>query len=198
MTYYQWFESPLGPLLLTSDGQSLTGLYLQGQKYFPSLGPTWQEQPQVSPFPQAQEQLAAYFAGQRHNFDLPLNAQGTDFQQRVWQGLGQIPFGETRSYQALAKLIGQPQAVRAVGAANGRNPIAIIVPCHRVIARNGQLTGYAGGLDRKRWLLHHERAAIATDSPSPPTQLELLSTGKQSLPPVESLVDWSIYPGKER
>lgn len=102
-------------------------------------------------------QLGAYFAGDQRTFDLPLDARGTDFQKSVWAELSRIPFGETRSYADLARAIGRPSAVRAVGAANGRNPISIVIPCHRVIGTNGALTGFAGGLEAKRALLTHER-----------------------------------------
>lgn len=105
---------------------------------------------------QAKSQLAEYFAGQRQTFDLPLAPQGTEFQQRVWQALQTIPYGQLASYQDMARQIKHPKAMRAVGAANGKNPISIMVPCHRVIGANGSLTGYAGGLERKRWLLQHE------------------------------------------
>ncbi|MBE7383143.1 MAG: methylated-DNA--[protein]-cysteine S-methyltransferase [Leptolyngbya sp. SIO1E4] len=158
MIYYTWIESPLGALLLTANARSLTGLYLQGQKYFPEQTPDWHKAEQIPPLVQAQKQLAEYFAHQRQHFDLPLAPQGTDFQEQVWQQLRQIPFGETISYGTLAQRLGKPTASRAVGAANGRNPISIIVPCHRVIAGDGKLTGYAGGTDRKRWLLQHEQA----------------------------------------
>ena len=165
MIYYHWIESPLGPLLLTSDGQSLIGLHLQGQKYLPQPTQDWCETDQIAPFTETQQQLADYFTHQRQAFDLPIDPPGTEFQQRVWQLLRQIPFGETLSYGALAQKLGKPTASRAVGAANGRNPIAIIVPCHRIIASNGKLTGYAGGLDRKRWLLEHEKATRPIDDP---------------------------------
>jgi methylated-DNA-[protein]-cysteine S-methyltransferase len=158
MIYYTWLESPLGAILLTSDGRSLTGLYLQGQKSFPQQTADWQEVEQLDPFVQTRKQLAEYFTHQRQQFDLPLDPQGTAFQKQVWQRLRQIPFGETLSYGELAAMMGKPTASRAVGAANGRNPISIVVPCHRVIAANGMLTGYAGGLDRKQWLLQHEQA----------------------------------------
>jgi methylated-DNA-[protein]-cysteine S-methyltransferase len=108
----------------------------------------------------AREQLRAYFAGELLDFDLPLAAAGTEFQQRVWQALGAIPYGATASYAAIARAIGSPTATRAVGAANGRNPIAIIVPCHRVIGKDGTLTGYGGGLARKQWLLRHEAGVL--------------------------------------
>ena len=158
MIYYRWMDSPLGKLLLTSDGQSLTGLYLQGQKHFPEMTAAWQQSEQVNPFGQVQVQLQEYFAHQRQQFDVPIQPQGTDFQRQVWHFLCQIPYGETISYGELAQGIQQPTAARAVGAANGRNPIAVVVPCHRVIASNGKLTGYAGGLNRKQWLLGHEQA----------------------------------------
>lgn len=167
MIYYKWVDSPLGVLLLTSNGQFLTGLYLKGQKYFPNKTEDWCESMQVDPLVQTQKQLTEYFAHQRQSFDVPIDLQGTTFQKQVWQRLLQIPFGETISYGALAQMIGQPTASRAVGAANGRNSISIIVPCHRVIAVNSKLTGYAGGLDRKRWLLQHEQAAIAVNRSSP-------------------------------
>lgn len=111
---------------------------------------------------QARQQLNDYFEGQRQTFDLPLAPAGTQFQQACWQALVQIPYGETRYYAEQAQLIQRPSAVRAVGAANGANPISIVVPCHRVIGKSGQLTGYAGGLDRKAWLLALERNAVAT------------------------------------
>lgn len=157
MTYYQWIESPVGLLLMTGDGRSLTGLYLKGQKHFPIQTADGQESAKAEPFAQTQAQLTEYFAHQRQSFDIPLAAQGTNFQKQIWQLLLQIPFGETVSYGSLAQKIGQPDAARAVGAANGRNPLSIIVPCHRVIAANGKLTGYAGGVDRKQWLLAHEQ-----------------------------------------
>jgi methylated-DNA-[protein]-cysteine S-methyltransferase len=165
MIDYRWVESPLGLLLLTYEGRSLTGLYLKGQKHFPqqnlSQATHWREAEASNPdLNQAEAQLAEYFAGQRQRFDLPLAPLGTAFQKRVWQLLQQIPFGETRSYGELAKMLGQPTASRAVGAANGRNPISIVVPCHRVIGLSGKLTGYAGGLNRKEWLLAHERATL--------------------------------------
>ncbi|WP_105258780.1 methylated-DNA--[protein]-cysteine S-methyltransferase [Pseudoalteromonas sp. T1lg88] len=110
---------------------------------------------------QAKSQLAEYFQGVRSQFDLPLDTKGTEFQCRIWQALGSIAYGETGSYSDIARLVDNPKAVRAVGAANGRNPISIIVPCHRVIGANGTLTGYAGGLERKRWLLAFEQGHIS-------------------------------------
>jgi methylated-DNA-[protein]-cysteine S-methyltransferase len=160
MIYYKWLESPVGALLLTSNGRSLTGLYMKGQKYLPTQTADWQKSEQLALFVQAQAQMAEYFAHQRQQFDLPLEPEGTAFQKQVWHLLTEIPFGETITYGTLAKMTGNPTASRAVGAANGKNPISIVVPCHRVIASNGALTGYAGGVDRKQWLLQHEQANI--------------------------------------
>ncbi|RAR62778.1 methylated-DNA-[protein]-cysteine S-methyltransferase [Onishia taeanensis] len=110
---------------------------------------------------QARKQLAEYFAGSRRTFELPLAPKGTDFQRRVWQALARIPYGETRCYAEIAEQLGCKGGQRAVGAANGRNPLAIVVPCHRVIGSNGRLTGYAGGIGRKQWLLAHESGEVA-------------------------------------
>lgn len=166
MIYYKWLESPLGELLLTADTQSLTGLYLKGQKHFPNMLDSWQENADLKILTEVAAQLAEYFTHKRQDFDLPLSPQGTTFQKQVWQQLHHIPFGETTSYGALAHLLGKPGAARAVGAANGRNPISIIVPCHRVIATNGKMTGYAGGIARKQWLLRHEQCPLRAISPS--------------------------------
>ena len=116
---------------------------------------SWQESD--APFAAVREQLAEYFAGERQEFDVPLKLAGTPFQQRVWRELVRIPFGTTITYAELARRIGQPTASRAVGHANGRNPISILVPCHRVIGADGKLTGYAGGVEKKQWLLAWER-----------------------------------------
>jgi methylated-DNA-[protein]-cysteine S-methyltransferase len=158
--FYHVVASPIGELMLVSNGEALTGLYLSDPQAGLKPEPGWRLN--VREFETVSKQLAAYFAGELHDFDVPLALQGTDFQTRVWRQLQRIPFGETISYGALARRIGQPTASRAVGLANGRNPIAIIVPCHRVIGANGTLTGYGGGIDRKRWLLLHEAAAKST------------------------------------
>ncbi len=173
MNLFTCHDSPLGAVLLTSDRHSLTGLYLQGQKYYPTLGPDWLEDPDAEPFAQTQIQLDEYFAGDRQSFDLPLEPIGTSFQQQVWQLLRQIPYGQTCSYGDLAQQLGLPGGARAVGAANGRNPLSIVVPCHRVIAASGCLTGYAGGLDRKQWLLHHEQKFSPQGSSQSQSQLQL-------------------------
>lgn len=153
--YFCYFDSPLGKLVLQGDDDSLTGLYLPGHKGWVEPDPTWQHCER--PFDQVREQLAEYFAGERTQFNLPIKLNGTSFQQRVWCELMQIPFGTTINYADLARRIGQPKASRAVGSANGRNPVSIIVPCHRVIGANGRLTGYAGGVAKKQWLLGWER-----------------------------------------
>lgn len=154
MNYYTIMESPIDPLLLTSDGIYLTGLYMDVQNYLPHMKENWVHDP--AHFTAAISQLTAYFANELYQFDLPLKATGTTFQEKVWQLLTTIPFGETVSYKTIAERIQAPKSVRAVGLANGKNPISIIIPCHRVIGANGQLVGYGGGLPRKQWLLAHE------------------------------------------
>jgi methylated-DNA-[protein]-cysteine S-methyltransferase len=145
-------KSPIGELTLVGSASALVELHL------PGFAPVADAPPGETPLlRRAAGQLAEYFAGERRAFDLPLAPRGTPFQQRVWDGLLAIPYGELRSYGDLARVLGRPSASRAVGAANGRNPIAIVVPCHRVIGANGQLTGYAGGLPIKRYLIEHER-----------------------------------------
>jgi methylated-DNA-[protein]-cysteine S-methyltransferase len=147
-------QSPVGPLRLYARNDELSALYL------PNAGSVPDEPTKVTDvLAAAADQLREYFAGHRRAFDLPLAPEGTGFQQRVWTALLAIPYGQTRSYGQIAAAVGRPAASRAVGAANGRNPIAIIVPCHRVIGSSGQLTGYGGGLPTKRWLLAHEGAA---------------------------------------
>ena len=155
-TMYTIFESPVGRLLLMSDGQSLTGLHTDSDKHRPAMRPDWIHDDDATPFAQVKDQMRAYFDGRLTDFDLPLAPQGTEFQLRVWRELRGIPYGETISYSELARRIGNPNASRAVGMANAHNPISIIVPCHRVIGADHSLTGYAGGLERKRMLLTHE------------------------------------------
>jgi methylated-DNA-[protein]-cysteine S-methyltransferase len=155
MNAFCYFQSPIGRLLLTSDGTALTGLYMEPSRKAQSTD-GWTEDAAVAPLPATLRQLTEYFGGTRRDFDLPLRMQGTEFQKRVWRELTEIPYGQTWSYGELAKRIDNPSASRAVGLANGRNPISILVPCHRVIGADGSLTGYGGGLDRKRWLLAHE------------------------------------------
>jgi methylated-DNA-[protein]-cysteine S-methyltransferase len=152
--YAGLLASPVGELTVLSDGQRLTGLYLPGHRRGPVADPSWARDDGA--FAAAREQLTAYFAGRLRAFDLPLAPAGTPFQQRVWQALRAIPYGATESYRGLAARLGDPRAVRAVAAAVGRNPLSIVVPCHRVIGADGSLVGYAGGLETKRLLLRLE------------------------------------------
>jgi methylated-DNA-[protein]-cysteine S-methyltransferase len=156
-TICRTIDSPVGPLTIAGDGRVVSHLRMEDQTHPPSGRDTWVEDDTA--FPEAVEQLREYFAGERTSFDLELAPVGTEFQRRVWKALEEIPYGETRSYGELAAAVGSPGAARAVGLANGRNPIGIIVPCHRVIGANGSLTGYGGGLERKHVLLELERSA---------------------------------------
>jgi methylated-DNA-[protein]-cysteine S-methyltransferase len=159
--YYRHISSPLGKLLLTSDGRALTGVYMTklAEDSAPETRSLWHRDNGF--LDDAVAQLQAYFEGESAGFDLEMNLSGTAFQRRVWQELCRIPYAATISYAELARRIGQTGASRAVGGANGRNPISIIVPCHRVISSDGGLGGYGGGLDRKRWLLEHEAEGLA-------------------------------------
>lgn len=152
-TYYDTIQSPIGDLTLVSDGKALTGLYMNNEKHAARRATAIRDKKMLK---HPREQLQAYLAGELREFELALAAEGTPFQRRVWRALCDIPYGETISYGELARRIGQPKAARAVGLANGQNPISIVVPCHRVIGADGSLTGYGGGLARKRWLLAHE------------------------------------------
>jgi methylated-DNA-[protein]-cysteine S-methyltransferase len=154
MTVFSLLNSPIGELLLTGDGRSITGIWMQSHRSEWRRTREWQRDDAAFAAPRAQ--LTEYFAGERAEFDLSLGAEGTDFQHKVWNALCAIPYGETISYGELARRIGQPTAARAVGLANGSNPLPIVVPCHRVIGADGSLTGFGGGIERKRWLLAHE------------------------------------------
>ncbi|WP_344395746.1 methylated-DNA--[protein]-cysteine S-methyltransferase [Streptomyces vastus] len=157
MKQHTVIDSPYGPLTLVATDGVLSGLYMTDQRHRPpeeTFGA-----PDDTPFGETIDQLKAYFAGELKEFDLPLRLDGTPFQRTVWEQLRRIPYGETRSYGELADALGNPKASRAVGLANGRNPVGIIVPCHRVVGANGSLTGYGGGLDRKKRLLDFERGA---------------------------------------
>ncbi len=160
MQITHYLDSPLGQILVELSDQGIHRFWFVDQAATPAetpAAPASGQGPQHPLLTRVQTQVAEYFVGQRQVFDLPLAAKGTPFQQKVWAALCRIPFGETWSYAQLAEAIGQPTASRAVGMANGRNPIGLLVPCHRVIGKSGQLTGYAGGLERKAWLLAHER-----------------------------------------
>lgn len=157
--HYRFHDSPIGPLLLAADDNGLQLLLMELDSRPWHIEPHWQ--PAERQLDEVCRQLDQYFAGQRRQFELRLAPRGTAFQQQVWQALQAIPYGRTCSYSELAARIERPQAVRAVGTANGANPISIIVPCHRVIGRDGSLTGYAGGLPRKQLLLELEGALQA-------------------------------------
>jgi len=173
-TMYSAIDSPLGRLCVQGDGQFVTGLFLPAHKGWKGPDPGWRRCD--SSFRDVRQQLDEYFSGERRQFDLPLKLTGTPFQLRVWRELAAIPLGETITYAQLAQRIGQPTASRAVGHANGRNPISIIVPCHRVIGVGGKLTGYGGGVDAKRWLLDWERSLIAAEPSRAPLAPPVPST----------------------
>jgi len=156
MNAYTYIDSPIGRLMLQADGLALLGLYMDVPSRPPRDMESWVEDAATPPLRDAAVQLREYFDGRRREFDLPIRLRGTLFQRRVWDVLREIPYGATMSYGQLAKRIDNPNASRAVGLANGRNPVAILVPCHRVIGADGSLTGYGGGLERKQWLLAHE------------------------------------------
>jgi methylated-DNA-[protein]-cysteine S-methyltransferase len=155
--FHTYIDSPLGRLVLMSDGTALTGLYIIDQSEITDerLG---KQSDDAAPFPAARKQLNEYFAGERREFDVPLNMNGTDFQKTSWSELLKIPYGTTITYGELARRVGNAKATRAVGMANNRNPISIIIPCHRVIGADGALTGYGGGLHNKRKLLDLENS----------------------------------------
>ncbi|KOU55035.1 cysteine methyltransferase [Streptomyces sp. MMG1533] len=155
MKQHTVIDSPYGPLTLVADDGVLCGLYMTGQRHRPQEE-TFGPRDDLPAFGEAADQLKAYFAGELKEFTLELRLRGTPFQCSVWEQLRKIPYGETRSYGELADILGNPTASRAVGLANGKNPVGIIVPCHRVVGANGSLTGYGGGLDRKQRLLDFE------------------------------------------
>jgi methylated-DNA-[protein]-cysteine S-methyltransferase len=159
--WYDHLPAPIGDLLLAADAQGLREVWFETERHRKTVNPAWQHNPSKLAF--ARRQLEEYFAGERQIFDLPLHPLGTPFQLAVWRGLAKIPYGVTISYGELARRIGQPQAVRAVGAANGRNPLPIVVPCHRVIGSDGSLTGFGGGLPIKRFLLSLEDRVLHGD-----------------------------------
>ncbi|MFT6925020.1 MAG: methylated-DNA-[protein]-cysteine S-methyltransferase [Psychromonas sp.] len=159
MNHYAYFKSPIGMLTLQANAQGLLGVWFETQNSQPeNLGRLDKQQPILL---QTIVQLEEYFSGTREYFTLPTALTGTAFQLRVWAALATIPFGKTWCYQELANAIGNPKAVRAVGLANSKNPISIIIPCHRVIGKNGKLTGYAGGIERKQALLKHEGVILS-------------------------------------
>jgi methylated-DNA-[protein]-cysteine S-methyltransferase len=159
-TYYMYIDTPVGTLMLAGcDDHGLRHIAFQCGKGAMGPNPEWKQS--AAPFRAAERQLREYFEGKRTGFDLALHPKGTPFQQAVWKALQKIPYGQTRSYGDIARAVGRPNAVRAVGLANGRNPLPIVVPCHRVIGANGKLVGYGGGLPAKQALLDREREVSA-------------------------------------
>ncbi len=158
MRYYDTFESPQGGMLLVASDEGLAGVFFNRQKHHPKRHPDWERDPRHRLLLQAKRELAEYFAGKRKRFEVALAPDGTGFQRSIWKAISTVGFGETISYGELARRAGYPGSARAAGAATGRNPIGIIVPCHRIMGADGSLTGYAGGLERKRALLALEGA----------------------------------------
>ena len=159
MRYYDSFESPHGKMLLVASEKGVSGIYFNRQKYFPATKKDWKRDERHAVLKQAKRELLEYFAGKRKRFGVPLAPDGTPFQRSVWKAISKVGFGKTLTYGELAAKAGRPGSARAAGAATGRNPIGIIVPCHRIMGANGSLTGYAGGLRKKRALLALEGAA---------------------------------------
>ena len=157
MIWFDDFATPIGRLTVAADAQGLRHVLFETNKYEAAERAEWKRD--AAPLRVAREQLEAYFAGERQQFDMPLRPVGTPFQLKVWKTLAEIPFAATWSYGEVAKRIGEPKAMRAVGAANGRNPLPIVLPCHRVIGSDGSLTGFGGGLPIKQYLLRHEAEA---------------------------------------
>jgi methylated-DNA-[protein]-cysteine S-methyltransferase len=155
---YTEIDTPLGTLRLAGVAAGLVGIAFEGDRYAPARTDAWIRDPAFPALREAAVQLGAYFAGLRSRFELPQAPAGTPFQRAVWRAIATVPAGETISYAELARRAGCPGSARAAGAATGRNPLAIVVPCHRIVGSDGSLTGYAGGLERKRALLAHERA----------------------------------------
>lgn len=149
--------SPLGSIVVVATDAALTGVHFDGQRYQPPVGPDWRHRQDAELLRRAATQLAEYFSGARQRFELPLAPAGTSFQRRVWEAIAAVPPGETISYRELAARAGAPGSARAAGAATGRNPLSIVIPCHRIVGSDGALTGYAGGLERKRALLALEQ-----------------------------------------
>ena len=158
MIRYTKLSTRLGLVYATLERDALTGIYFEGARHAPAIAADWRDDPMAAPFRSLSGQLLEYLDGKRNRFDLPLAPRGTPFQVRVWDEIARIPFGRTITYAELAARSGSPDAVRAAGAATGRNPLSIVVPCHRVLGSDGRLTGYAGGMDRKRALLELEGA----------------------------------------
>jgi len=156
MTRYTRFATPLGTMIATAVGGAVTGIYFEGQKHMPDISRAAREDAKAAPFAECARQLGEYIEGARRTFELPLAPEGTEFQRRVWIEIARVPYGETITYGELAARAGAPGAARAAGAATGRNPLSVVVPCHRIVGTDGSLTGYAGGIERKTRLLELE------------------------------------------
>ena len=156
MNYFDYYNSPMGTMLIVAADEGLRGLYFIDQKYYREVEDSWVRGPKHPVVRQTAREMEEYFAGKRKEFDVPLAAEGTPFQASVWKAISSVKYGASITYTELARRAGHPDAVRAAGTATGRNPITIIVPCHRILGSDGTLTGYAGGLDRKRGLLELE------------------------------------------
>ena len=169
MRYYDLYESPHGQMLLSATEAGLAGVYFSGQKYFPQDGSEWRRDERNALLQQAKRELEEYFTGTRKQFEVALDPAGTPFQHAVWKAISGVGYGETISYGELARRAGAAGRARAAGAATGRNPIGIIVPCHRIVGADGSLTGYAGGLERKRALLALEAGELPLYSRAAPT-----------------------------
>jgi methylated-DNA-[protein]-cysteine S-methyltransferase len=160
MTSYSILKTPMGDLMIVANEKELIGLYFTEGEHLPKSHKAWTLDPQHSVLKKAGKELQEYFAGSRTTFTFPSSSYGTDFQRRVWEEIAKIPFGETITYSDLAKRAGRPKAIRAVGTATGRNPLSIMVPCHRVLGKHGAIGGYGGGLARKRQLLKLENVKV--------------------------------------
>lgn len=155
--HYSIVKSPIGDLMLVADSAALTGVYFAGCDHIPAASSRWTGDGHHPVLEQTAEQLREYFSGKRKDFSLPLRLAGTEFQERVWREIARIPYGQTITYSDLAKRAGAPRAIRAAGTTTGRNPVSIIIPCHRVVGKNGAMCGFAGGLKRKQYLLALEK-----------------------------------------
>ena len=160
MTRFVRFDSPLGPMFATAEEDGITHIEFLGAKYAPEASPAWVEDPKAPDLAACVAQLGEYFAGTRPEFDFPLAPRGSEFQQRVWREIARVPYGKTISYAELATRAGAPGHARAAGAATGRNPVSLAIPCHRIVGSDGSLTGYAGGLEIKEALLGLEGAIL--------------------------------------
>jgi methylated-DNA-[protein]-cysteine S-methyltransferase len=167
MNYYDFYESPMGRMLIVATDDGLNGLYFVDQKYYREVEADWTQAPNHPVVRQTAREMQEYFAGKRKEFEVGLAPEGTTFQSQVWKAISSVKYGTNITYSELARRAGHPDAIRAAGTATGRNPITIIVPCHRIVGSDGSLTGYAGGLDRKRALQELESGTRSLFAPKP-------------------------------